>query len=96
MTRFPDDPSLKEYWIKRHQKFGKSRFEKGSKLYRIAENQNWICPECGEPLFNGEEIETHHIAPVAQGGLDDVENLQHLHSSCHKQVHTKTKSTRLK
>jgi len=92
----PDDPSLKEYWIKRHQKFGKSRFEKGSKLYRIAENQNWICPECGEPLFNGEEIETHHIAPVAQGGLDDVENLQHLHSSCHKQVHTKTKSTRLK
>jgi RNA-directed DNA polymerase len=81
------DPSLKEYWKKRHQKLGKSRFEKGSKLYGIAENQNWICPECGEPLLNGEEIETHHIVPVAEGGTDDVENLQHLHKACHKQVH---------
>ncbi|MEC4819999.1 MAG: reverse transcriptase domain-containing protein, partial [Scytonema sp. PMC 1069.18] len=92
----PDDPSLKEYWRKRHQKFGKSRFEKGSKLYRIAENQDWICPECGEPLFNGEEIETHHIVPVAEGGTDDVENLQHLHKACHKQVHKTPVKTRLK
>ena len=72
----PDDPSLKEYWKKRHQKLGKSRFEKGSKLYRIAENQNWICPECGESLLNGEEIETHHILPVAEGGTDDAENIR--------------------
>ena len=61
----PDDPSLKEYWNKRHQKLGKTRFVKGTKLYTIAENQGWNCPECGEPLFNGEEIETHHIVPGA-------------------------------
>ena len=67
----PDDPSLKEYWEKRHQKLGKTRFDKGTKLYTIAENQNWKCPECGEPLLNGEEIETHHILPVAEGGTDD-------------------------
>lgn len=35
----PDDPSLKEYWELRHQKYGKSRFEKGSKPYQIAKNQ---------------------------------------------------------
>ncbi|MBR8841104.1 MAG: group II intron reverse transcriptase/maturase [Stigonema ocellatum SAG 48.90 = DSM 106950] len=92
----PDDPSLKEYWEKRHQKFGKSRFEKGSKPYSIAENQNWICPRCGEPLFNGEEIETHHIVPVAEGGTDDVENLQHLHKACHKQIHKTQVKARLK
>lgn len=92
----PDDPSLKEYWEKRHQKHGKSYWECNSRNYKIAQNQNWKCPTCGEPLFNGEEIETHHTVPVAQGGLDDIENLQHLHSSCHKQVHSKTKSTRLK
>ena len=34
----PDDPSLKEYWDSRHKKYGKSRLEKGSKLYKIAEN----------------------------------------------------------
>jgi RNA-directed DNA polymerase len=62
----PDDPSLKEYWDKRHQKLGKSCFNKGSKLYTIAENQDWKCPECGEPLLNGEEIETHHIVLVAE------------------------------
>jgi len=92
----PDDPSLKEYWEKRHQKLGKTRFDKGTKLYTIAENQNWKCPECGEPLLNGEEIETHHIVPVAEGGTDDVENLQHLHKPCHKQVHKTQVKSRLK
>ena len=92
----PDDPSLGEYWEKRHQKYGKSYWEKNSRNYKIAQNQNWNCPICGERLFNGEEIETHHISPVVQGGLDDLENLQHLHKACHKQEHSKTKSNRLK
>ena len=92
----PDDPSLKEYWDSRHKKYGKSRLEKGSKLYKIASNQKWICPLCGEPLFNGEEIDTHHNVPVAEGGTNDVENLQHLHKACHKQVHKTQVKTRLK
>lgn len=92
----PDDPSLKEYWKKRHLKFGKSYWERNSRNYKIATNQEWKCPICGEPLFNGEEIDTHHIVPVAQGGLDDLENLQHLHKACHKQEHTKSKLTCLK
>jgi RNA-directed DNA polymerase len=92
----PDDPSLREYWEKRFQKLGKSYWAKGSKNYLVAQNQNWKCPLCGEALLNGEEIDTHHIVPVAQGGLDDINNLQHLHKSCHKQVHSKSKITRLK
>ncbi|MEG4076198.1 group II intron reverse transcriptase/maturase [Microcoleus sp. Pol14C2] len=92
----PDDPSLKEYWDKRHQKLGKTRFNKGTKLYTIAENQGWKCPKCGEALFNREEIETHHIVPVTEGGTDDTENLQHLHSPCHKQVHKTQVKSRLK
>jgi RNA-directed DNA polymerase len=92
----PDDPSLKDYWEKRHQKHGKSRWENNTSNYKIAQNQNWKCPICGEPLLNGEELDTHHIVPVAQGGLDDIENLQHLHAACHRQEHSKTKLTRLK
>ncbi|MFB2880713.1 group II intron reverse transcriptase/maturase [Floridanema aerugineum] len=87
----PDDPSQKEYWEKRSQKNGKLYWEKGTKYYEIAKIQNWKCPICGEPLLNGEDIETHHIIPVAKGGLDDTENLQHLHKACHKQVHSKPK-----
>jgi len=48
----PDDPSLKDYWEKRHQKFGKSYWEKNSRNYKIAQTQNWKCPICGEPLLN--------------------------------------------
>ncbi|NEO55838.1 MAG: HNH endonuclease [Okeania sp. SIO3B5] len=50
---------------------------------------------CGDHLFNGELIETHHIVPVAEGGSDDPENLMHLHKACHKQVHSKTQVERL-
>ena len=92
----PDDSSLREYWEKRQQKQGRNYWEKNSRNYRVAELQNWKCPICSEPLFNDEEIETHHIVPVAEGGTDDMENLQHLHSSCHKQVHSKSKLTRLR
>lgn len=88
----PDDPSLREYWEKRHQKYGKSYWERNSRNYKIAQNQNWKCPICGEPLFNGEELDTHHIVPVAQGGDNSVENLQHLHRACHIQEHTKSKT----
>lgn len=92
----PDDPSLKEYWDKRFQKLGKSFWAKGSKYYLVAQNQDWKCPLCGEPLLNGEELETHHIVPVAQGGLDNIGNLQHLHKACHKQVHKIQVKSRLK
>ena len=92
----PDDPTLREYWEIRQKKQGKSYWEKNSRNYRVAESQNWKCPICNEPLFNGEEIETHHIVPVAQGGLDDISNLQHLHKTCHKQVHKIQVKCRLK
>jgi hypothetical protein len=92
----PDDPSLREYWEKRYQKWGKSYWEKNSRNYKIAKNQDWKCPSCGEPLLNDEELETHHIISVAVGGLDDIENLQHLHKACHQQINSKSKFSRLK
>ncbi|MEG4634750.1 HNH endonuclease signature motif containing protein [Microcoleus sp. AR_TQ3_B6] len=82
---------MKDYWLTRQTKQGKTRWATGSKYYNLAREQNWKCPVCGEHLLNGEEIETHHIVPVKHGGSDDIENLIHLHSACHKQVHSKTK-----
>ncbi|MEG4390797.1 group II intron reverse transcriptase/maturase [Microcoleus sp. N9_B2] len=88
----PDNPLQQEYWLNRNQRLGKSYWSKGGKYYSVAQNQNWICPICGELLLNGEEIETHHIVPVAKGGTDDEYNLQHVHLACHKQVHSKTQT----
>jgi len=84
----PDDPSLRKYWENRQTKMGKLYWAKGSKYQQVATEQNWKCPVCHEPLFNGEDIDTHHIIPVKDGGSDDTENLIHLHKACHKQVHS--------
>ncbi len=88
----PDDSTLKEYWEKRQLEKDKNYWTKDSILYQVAENQNWKCPSCHQSFFNGEEIHTHHIVPVAQGGQYETGNLQHLHSACHTQVHSKSQS----
>lgn len=88
----PDDPSLTKYWQSRQSKYGKLYWAKGSKLYNVAVNQNWKCPVCGEHLFNGEELHTHHKIRVKDGGTDKAENLVHLHKACHKHEHTGKRS----
>lgn len=84
----PDDPQLAQYWHDRQTKYGKSYWIKGSKLYQVAENQEWKCPVCGESLFNGEKLNTHHVVAVQDGGTDRAENLVHLHHACHQHLHT--------
>ncbi|RMG53552.1 MAG: group II intron reverse transcriptase/maturase [Gammaproteobacteria bacterium] len=90
-TASPFDGKLTEYWEKRRTQLGKSQWAKGSKYQQVAKQQNWKCSNCRQSLFNGEDIETHHIVPVKDGGSDDAENLIHLHSACHKQEHNKPK-----
>lgn len=88
----PDNPDLREYWKNRNKGMGKIRWAVGSKYHTIAQNQDWNCPICGESLLNEENLEVHHIVPVKDGGMDDTHNLVHLHSACHKQVHSKSKT----
>ena len=85
----PDDPTLANYWKDRQTTYGKTYWTKGSKYYEVAENQQWKCTLCGEHLFNGEELQTHHQIKVSDGGTDEADNLAHLHNACHKQVHGK-------
>jgi RNA-directed DNA polymerase len=84
----PDDPILKEYWENRKNRISKIYFAKDSKLYRLAESQNWKCDLCGNWLFNGEKINRHHIIP---GGSDEISNLRIRHESCHYQGHSNSK-----
>ncbi len=95
-TNSLDDPELVEYWQSRQTKSGKVRWSEGSKYESVANAQGWRCSVCHDHLFNGEEIETHHIVPVRNGGSDNIDNLQHLHKACHKQVHSKKSKQGLK
>jgi RNA-directed DNA polymerase len=83
----PDDPTLKAYWQTRRLKMGRQRVAKGSMRYGIAETQRWQCPDCGQALFDGQEVHLHHLIPVQAGGSDERENLHWLHAACHRQRH---------
>ncbi len=89
-TASPDDPNLTKYWANRRTKYGSSYWTDG-KLYRVAVRQKWKCLECGEHLFNGEELHTHHIVRVKDGGTNDLNNLVHIHKTCHQHLHSKKK-----
>jgi RNA-directed DNA polymerase len=81
----PDDPNLKEYWEKRGKLLATTltpSFEK------IARKQGFICPHCGESLFNGESIQRHHKIPHHLGGKDSYANLELAHYYCHQQIHS--------
>jgi RNA-directed DNA polymerase len=81
-TASPDDPSLKEYWKERTKAKAKELIPSYQK---IAQNQEHICPICGEPLYNGEELQKDHIQPRYKGGPESYGNYQLLHTDCHKQ-----------
>ena len=86
----PDDPELTDYWKKRQTNLAKGRWAKGSKHYQVAQNQQWLCPVCGEYLLIGEVLQTHHKKAIKDGGGDEIDNLVHLHQGCHERMHGKT------
>jgi RNA-directed DNA polymerase len=49
------------------------------------------CDECGQSLYNGEDIELHHIVGVRYGGKYTRENIQPLHKLCHQKITAKNK-----
>jgi RNA-directed DNA polymerase len=83
----PDDPSLKEYFMKRDTK----EFDNTNTMSRIklAKKQGYKCTQCDQSLQNGEALEIHHKTPRALGGANEYKNLELLHTSCHIQYHQK-------
>jgi RNA-directed DNA polymerase len=83
----PDDPALRDYWMKRQA--AKARDLTFSKQ-KLAKRQKGRCLECGESLFNGEEIQVHHRLAKSLGGKDNYSNLALVHLLCHQHIHAVT------
>jgi len=83
-----DDPSLREYWWKR-QRVNAHHLSIGD--VKLASDQDWRCPICGEDLINGEELHRHHWVPRSEGGSDSYSNRVLVHLYCHQQIHAKMK-----
>jgi len=86
----PDDPRLKDYWMKRQA--AKARDLTFSKQ-KLAKRQKGRCLECGESLFNEEELQVHHRLAKSQGGKDVYSNLVLVHLLCHQHIHAVTERT---
>ena len=86
-TASPDDPRLRDYWAKRQA--GKAKDLTLSKQ-KLAKRQQGRCRECGETLFNDEELQVHHLLAQSQGGKDSYSNLALVHLLCHQHIHAKT------
>lgn len=79
----PDDPCLKDYWMKRQAAKAKDlSFSK----QKLAKRQKGRCPECGESLFNDEELHVHHLLARSNGGKSIYSNLVLVHVFCHQQI----------
>jgi RNA-directed DNA polymerase len=83
----PDDPALRDYWQKRQAAKAKDlTFSK----QKLAKRQKGRCPECGESLFNEEELQVHHLLARSKGGKDSYSNLALVHLLCHQHTHAQT------
>jgi len=81
-TSSPDDASLREYWWKRRKV--NVRHLAASDV-DLANDQDWICPICGQELINGEPLERHHRTAKSEGGSNAPANRVLVHLYCHQQ-----------
>lgn len=49
----------------------------------VFERDQWRCKKCGHHAPTGENLDVHHIVDVADGGDDELENLDTLCGLCH-------------
>src|SRR5215469_6301408 len=84
----PDDPRLADYWVKRQATKAK---DLPFSTQELAKRQKGRCLECGESLFNDEELQVHHRLAKCQGGKDIYSNLVLVHLLCHQHIHAVTK-----
>jgi RNA-directed DNA polymerase len=84
-TASPDDPSLQGYWVNRTKR---KSVELTPIEQRLARKQNYVCPLCGQSLFNEEELHIHHVQPQGKGGPNTDENRRLVHLYCHQQIHS--------
>jgi len=81
-TSSPDDASLREYWWERRRINIRCL---SSSDVDLANDQDWLCPICGQELLNGEPLERHHKTARSEGGSDARSNRVLLHQYCHQQ-----------
>ena len=82
----PDNPELQDYF-ERRAKQSSHIGEYPKAVQRVIGHQQAKCLNCGQSLFNGEDIHVHHKIPRQKGGTNHTSNLVAVHQVCHAQLH---------
>jgi 5-methylcytosine-specific restriction endonuclease McrA len=73
---------------RRRKKYGSgclmNQKRKAAKKKKLLWGQEGKCSWCGKPFYRGQDIEIDHIIRISDGGKANIQNLQLLHSDCHK------------
>ena len=84
----PYDPTLRQYWGERKKRqVGRETYAKQRLM--LHQRQGYRCALCTIPFVLGEAIETDHIIPLSEGGIDEIHNKRLVHPWCHRQRHQK-------
>ncbi len=81
----PYDPSRREYWAKRYKHIITIQLP-SKRRQQILARQEYCCTHCGLSFQPDSDIHYHHRIPRSQGGPDTLDNIQALHSHCHRQL----------
>ena len=87
----PYDPEFETYFEERLGLTMKESLRGKKRLLYLWYVQDGICPKCGEKITKETGWNLHHVLPKAQGGDDNLNNLELLHPNCHRQVHSREK-----
>lgn len=66
------------------------------KLAWLWREQGGRCPVCGQPITKQTRWHVHHKVRRSDGGSDKLTNLQLLHPTCHRQLHSQQTERKLR
>ena len=87
-TANPYDPEFETYFEERLGLSMKENLRGNNRLKVLWYAQDGLCPKCGEKITKDTGWNLHHVLPKAQGGDDNMNNLELLHPNCHRQHHS--------
>lgn len=83
----PFDLSWDDYFEKRRRDSMVLRLAERKFLLRLWEQQDGICPGCGQLITDGDKWHVHHVVRRTDGGSNKLTNLEMRHPNCHRQIH---------
>lgn len=84
----PYDPEWEPYFEMRLGVKMIQNLEGRGQLLYLWQEQNGVCPVCGQKIIELTGWNNHHVMKKVDGGSDGAENRMLLHPNCHRQVHS--------